>query len=469
MDGKIVENGCVLTMSRGESEKVYPDGAVRIDGNEIAAVGPRSEISDDGADVIDADGGIIMPGLINGHNHYEQSFMKAITRLYTGTTYEWINNLKIPITSEMTADDYYLSNALTCLEMIKSGVTCSVNHLCQHNPDTIESYGIAESMRAIEDAGVRTVVPIGVADTFEAEENLTDPERFERLLRDTFEQWHKSADGRIRVWPGPAGVFSATDEMWDVATDLAAEYDTGIHTHLATAEHGEVAVFEEYDALSERLVGAHCVWLSDSELTTMAANDVKTVHNPTYKLGYAVDSEVEEYGDGIAPMTDYLSKGGTVGLGQDGCMGDTQDMFKEMRVFAFTQHYKYRDKELYPPSKLLELATIECAKALHWDDDIGSLEPGKKADLIVLDMDELKFVPKLNELANIVYQATAEDVETVLINGEIVMADRTIQTLDESTLKSDAQQAADDLLTRAGVADLFEKGVDPWESGHSFE
>jgi len=466
----VIENAHVMTMSQsGPTEKQYPDGAVRIEGDTIAAVGPSDEIGGDPDRVVDADGQIVLPGLINGHNHHEQSVMKAIVRVYPGSTFEWLHEMKMPLMVEMTAEDYYLSNMLTCIELLKSGVTTSVNHICQQDPDKLEAFGIEESIRTIEESGLRAVVPIGLSDTFERDEFLRSAEEFEELITDCIDRWHRSADDRIRVWPGPPGPFSTTEEMWAVTRQVADDYeDLGMYTHLASAEWGELDEIIEYGALREDFVGAHCVWLTDEDVAAMAEADVSAIHNPTYKLSYTVDSDVEAFGDGIAPMTDLKRQGGTVGIGQDGCMGDTQDLFKEMRNFAFTQQYRYRDKTIFPPTTLLEMTTIENAKALLWDDEIGSLEPGKRADLLVLDLDTVKFDPVLNTPANIVYQATADDVETVLVDGDVVVDEGELLTVDERSLRDRAQDAIVDLFDRADLDHLAEKGLDPWTNEVSF-
>jgi 5-methylthioadenosine/S-adenosylhomocysteine deaminase len=451
-----------MTMSRSEdTRKYYPDGAILIEGDRFRHVCPTSELDQSADREIDAGGKVVLPGLINGHNHHEQSFMKAITRVYPGTTYEWIHDVKIPLTREMDADDYYLSNMLTCIELLQSGVTCSVNHICQQDPAKLAEFGIEESVRSVLESGIRSVVPIGVADVFEPDDFLATPEEFRDLVADAIDRWHRK-DDRVRIWPGPAGVFSATEELWRTAETFADGETIGIYTHLASAERGEVETVREYGLLREDFVGAHCVWLDQEDIETMAEAGIKAVHNPTYKLSYSVDSEVDSFGDGIAPMAELKQQGGTVGVGQDGCMGDTQDLFKELRNFAFTQQYRYRDKSLFPPTTLLAMATVENARALLWDDEIGSIEPGKKADLVVVDLDGVKFDPVLNVPANVVYQATADDVDSVLVGGEVVLRDGELTTVDETALRERAQRAAEDLLERAGLSVLKEKGFRPW-------
>lgn len=466
----LIENVRIMTMAQNEDVPHYiDDGAILVDDDRITAVDGVASIRANPDRVIDGGGQLALPGLLNGHNHFEQSFMKGIVRVFEGTTAEWIQRFKIPFTREMTREDYYLSSLLTCIDLIRSGVTCSVNHICQQDPSRLKKFGIVEAMRAIDESGIRCVVPIGLAGKNEPNRYIVSGEFYASFLDGVMERWHRSADGRIRVWPGPTGFYSATGPMWDVAKSRADERGVGIHTHLATFERGDIKRAIANDVLGPNFVAAHCVWLSENDVAELADHNVKVVHNPTYKLGYSVDSEVRKFGDGIAPVTELADNGCTVGLGQDGCMGDTQDMFKELRTLAFTQHYRYRDKSLFPPTKLLEMVTIDCAETMLWADEIGSIEPGKRADIVLVDLSESKFTPVQNLAANVVYQANAENVTTTIVNGDIVMENRTMTTVDEESILERAQRAAIELFDRAGLGDFREKGMRPWESTHRFK
>ncbi len=432
---------------------------ILIEDDRIVAIGPG--IDRTVGTVIDGRGMLAMPGLVNGHNHFEQSFMTGLVRLFPGTTAQWINEFKIPITRMMNADDYRLSAALTCLNMVRSGVTTSMNHVCQQPRDSLLSFGVAESAKAIQSSGVRAVMAIGMADRGEPEDFLIDASAFVSALRGWHRDWDSSGDGRLRIWPGPTGFWCTTAEMWAAAHAFAVEMDTGIHTHLATFERGDVGVAIRFGVLDERFTGAHAVWLDDEDVREIAARGARIAHSPTYKLSYSLDSVVESFGDGIAPIADLHAAGATVALGQDGCMGDTQDLFKEMRMLAFTQHYRYRDKTLYPPRRLIEMATIDGARSLDLADDVGSLEPGKKADIALVDLRASKFVPRHDRLAGVVYQAGASDVDTVIVNGEILMRGRRLLHVDEARITEEAQEAAADLVERAGLGHLTERRREP--------
>jgi len=461
----LIRRARIFTMDA--RRRYLPNGAIVIRGNRIVKVGDTDQIEKDyDADcVVDAENKIVLPGLINGHDHYEQSFMKGLVRLFPKTTAEWIKSFKIPLTREMRAEDYYYSSMIACLEMIRSGITCGVNDVCQQDPTKVRAFGLDKAAQAVAETGVRTLVAINAADRFEPSDFLLTPEEATDLADWSIQRWNGKESGRIRVWTGVAGAFSATPKLWTAMRSLAEERGLGLHTHI---EGGEVEEPYTNGNLGPAITGAHCVWLSEKEVDIIAKTRSKAVHCPTYKLSYSIDHEVHKFGDGIAPISDLVARGVTTGLGTDGCMGDTRDMFREMRNLAFTQHYKMRDKTLFPPTKLLEMATLDCAKTMSWDDQIGSIEPGKKADIAVVDSTKANTVPWTNALACLVYLVSGSDVETVVIDGKIVMENRKIKTVDENEILRKAQSAAEALIERAGLKSLETKGLDPWCSNYRF-
>lgn len=457
----LIKNAFIITMDK--ERRVLENTQILIEGNRIKEIDENIDVSDANIDkVIDAKGKIVMPGLINGHSHYEQSFMKGITRLFTGGTSSWIKNFKMPITQEFLKEDYYYSNLLTSIEMISNGVTCGVNSICQQDPKKMMDYGIEMSAKAVEESGLRTLLAVGVADKFEEAEFLVDTEEAKDIIETSIQQWNNTADGRIKVWAGPAGLFSTTGNLWKSIKKVVDKYDVGIHTHIGSFRVGEVEEAKEYGFLGPNVTGAHGVWLSPKDIEIIADTGMNLVHNPTYKLGYSVDGKVEKFGDAIAPITELQNKGVTVALGQDGCMGDTQDLFKEMRCLAFTQQYKMIDKSIFPPTRLLEMQTIDCAKTMLWDDEIGSLEVGKKADIIIINTGKIDFFPKLNLIANLVYMGNGYDVEDVIIDGNIVMENREIKTVNVNEILGEAQQSFEKLIKRADLSHLKNYTCDPW-------
>lgn len=461
----LIQNATIITAAQSPAVGNYiENGSIVLDGGEIESVRQDDGATVDDDEVIDATEMVAMPGLINGHNHFEQSFMQGAVRLYDGDTAEWIQEFKIPLTEEMTREDYYLSNKLSCLNLIKSGVTCSVNHVCQQDPDKLESFGIDQSLQAATEAGVRVVMPIGLAGKNEPSHYIVDNDRYEEMLEATYQKWHRAANDTIRIWAGPTGFYSTTEQMWETAREFAKEETTGLHTHIATFETGDITKAKQNGILNKNFVGAHCVWVDEQDIADIAESGGKIVHNPVYKLGYTIDSDVQAFGDGIAPIFELCESGCTVGLGQDGCMGNTQDMFKEIRALALTQHHKYERKDIFPPAKLLEMVTIENAQTVSWEADIGSIEPGKRADITLVDLDKPKFASSENVPANIVYQASAADVSTVIVDGTVLMRDRQVQTINEEKTLTKARNAISELFNRAGLKEYLQRGVNPWDA-----
>jgi 5-methylthioadenosine/S-adenosylhomocysteine deaminase len=460
----IVRNGFIVTM--GPKQPVIKDGALVIEDGRIADIGESVRIVKEyKADVVfDAEGKVVMPGLINGHDHFEQSFMKGFVRVYPENTPTWVKEFKIPMTRVMDRDDYYYSSMVSCLEMIRSGITAGANSICQQDTEKVKGFGLAESSRAVSESGVRAVMSVCPADRFEPPDYLLSIPEAADLVDWSIANWDGKAQGRERVWGGVGGVFSATPKLWHAVKEVSDGHGVGFHTHIASAVTGEVEEAYRSGNLGNTVTGAHCVWLTSDEIEMMSKTGVRAVHCPTYKLSYSIDSKVEGFGDGIAPITEMVEAGIPTGLGSDGCMGDTRDMFREMRNLAFTQHYKMRDKNLFPPAKLLEMATIECARTMSWDSEIGSLEAGKSADLIIINRDKPNMVPWTNPLASLVYLVGGSDVETVIVKGKVLLEGGEIRTVDEGRILKRAQAAASRLIERSGLGELTKRGFEPWWS-----
>lgn len=455
MTNLLVVNAEIFTL---DSARPYiEEGAIAIEGNTIVAVGKSTEVkSQYKADmVIDAKRKVLMPGLVNGHDHFEQSFMKGLVRVYPETTARWIKEFKIPLAREFRAEDYYYSNLISCLEMIHNGVTCGVNSVCQQDPKKTRAFGLEQTVRAAEETGVRELVAVAAADKFEPDDFLLSPDEASSYVDWAIAKWNHTSNDRIRVWTGLGLAVSTSPTLWKEMRGLAEERRVGLHMHIGSVGTGEIEAANQQGNLGPQITGAHCVWLTDHEIELMAKAGVKAVHCPTYKLSYSIDSKVSGFGDGIAPITQMVRAGVTTGLGSDGCMGDTKDLFREMRNLAFTQHYKMRDKTLFPPTQLLQMATTDCAKTMDWQDEIGSIKVGKKADLIVVDKHTANATPWANPSASLVYLVDGHDVETVIIDGKVVMKERRVVSIDEEKVMAKANGLTVDLVKRAGMESLL--------------
>ena len=468
MEDVIIKDAQIITLNKGKD--YLQTGSIVIRKNRIYDVNDSRIIEKKyrARRVIDAKNMICLPGLVNGHNHYEQSFFKGITRLFTGNTYEWIRNFKTKLTKHMSAEDYYLSTLLSCLEMIKLGTTCSVNYICQQNPYKLKDFGLENIYKALRASGLRTEIILGLCDVkgMEDDEFFIGTAQAKKLSREIAEHFNRYDNGQLKFGFGPFAIRASSDEMWKATKEMADHYKTVIHTHITGGN--DVSRANDLGLLAPNFVAAHCPLLTETDIDLFAKNQVKVVHNPTYILSYSVNWELKNFGDGLAPVIGLLRKGIVVGLGTDGCMGDTQDMFREMRNIAFTQQYKMRNKSILPPTKLLEMSLIDNAKTMLWEKEIGSIEKGKKADLILISKQSISSIPWINLPASLVYLCSGYDVDTTIIDGQILMEKREIKIIDEEYVKIQAQECSLKLLERAGLIGLLEKGFQPWCSDAEF-
>ncbi len=262
-----------------------------------------------------------------------------------------------------------------------------------------------------------------------------------------------------RLGFGPHAPFTVSSEGFRRIARLAERYDVGIHTHLSEtaaevdtvrAEHGlnPVEYLDSLGILSPQLLAAHCVWLTDDEIHLLAERDVGVAYNPSSNIKLA---------SGVAPVPELLAAGIRVGLGTDSNLSNNNlDMFEEMRVGATIQKLHHSDSAAMPCRQMLHLATMGSARALGLAGEIGSLEPGKKADLIILDLKAPHLWPVLrgaqgNVIEHLVYSANAADVRTTIVDGQVLMEDKQVRTLDPEEVFATSQEAALSLVKRAGL------------------
>jgi 5-methylthioadenosine/S-adenosylhomocysteine deaminase len=336
--------------------------------------------------------------------------------------------------------------------MIKTGTTCFSDSFYVH----IDKRSIDGVARAVKETGIRGVLGRASMDTGAVpaiflEDVATIIKEVERVIA----EWNGQADGRIVICPEALFSLFCTPELWYALGKIADEVKTGIHCHAAESL-GEVqemrrqqgkSVIEYLDylgVLRPDLLIAHAVWVTDREVQMLKANDVKICHNPISNQYIA---------DGVAPVPHMLTAGITVGLGVDGAASNNnQDMFQAMKGCALMHKVASLDATRITAEQVLEMATIQSAKALGMDDRIGSLEPGKRADLIIINLDgKPNLAPNLKPLSNLVYSATSGDVDTVLIDGKIVMEKRKVKTVNEAQVIDESNRVAWEIVRKAGA------------------
>jgi 5-methylthioadenosine/S-adenosylhomocysteine deaminase len=416
-------------------------GTIKYGGRKIEA--PMFEADE----FIDGNGKIAMPGLINCHTHAPMSLFRGIAEDVELS--EWLKEKIWPLEAKLRSDDVYYGALLSCVEMIKSGVTC------------FSDMYFYEDMvaKAAAEAGLRCILSSGII-------NAGHKMLGRILLREAVKvakKYHGSLGGRITVMLGPHAVYSCSPSLLKKVGEEAEKLGVGVHIHLAESKSNydniketygksEVEILCEAGLLKPNLLAAHCIHLSDEDIALMAKHNVKAVYNPISNMKLA---------SGIPRIRDLLNAGIVVGLGTDGpASNNSLDMFDTMKAAALLQKAKYMDPRVLPARKVVEMATIDGAKAVGLESVIGSLEAGKKADIILIDAEKPHLKPLHDIYATLVYSARGSDVNTTIVDGRIVMDERKIKTLDEHEVIEKAEKAAYDLLSRKDVVrSLIEKFI----------
>jgi 5-methylthioadenosine/S-adenosylhomocysteine deaminase len=442
----MIERGVLLPMT-GEDDLIW-DGAVAIDDGLIVEVGTTADLRSRyrPRERIGAHDQLVMPGLVNTHMHLFGAFARGLVNDLSFTP--WIQK-KFYVTSRgLTPDNYYLGTQFTSIEMLKTGTTAFL--------DCGTYQGLEEpAVRGVETAGIRAVLARAMADVDDdlashlsrsdkaTRENLERGEQF-------IETFDHAAGGRVRAWPCPIQVTSASDELCVGAMELAERFDVGVVTHSNVDRedieaHGlrfgsrPIERFEALGILNRRFVATHMAWLSEREAELVKSRRAAAIHCPSASMKGAYGA----LSRGCFP--ELIRDGATVGLGTDGpAAACFLDMFREVHLTA-TAHKEARlDWTLISPYQALELATIGSARAMLLEDEIGTLEPGKRADIAVLDLMRPEMVPwhEDNLLANLVYSGSGSLVHTVLVDGRVVVRGGEVLTMDEESILRAMQREA---------------------------
>jgi 5-methylthioadenosine/S-adenosylhomocysteine deaminase len=440
MDSILIKDGTLVTMD-GRQSIVRGDLLIR-DGR-IAGVGERGATADL---VIDADGCAVLPGFVQTHIHLCQTLFRGAADDLS--LLDWLKKRVWPMEAAHTATSVRVSAQLGIAELIKGGTTCAL---------TMETVNHThEVFKVVEETGFRAIVGKCMMDKGDDvppalhEETAASIDESLVLL----EEWHQKADGRIRFCFAPRFALSCTSELLSLVGRLAQQRDVIVHTH-ASENKNECALIEVETGLRNvtylnslgltggHVVLAHCVHLDEAELNTLAQTKTNVAHCPSSNL---------KLGSGIADIATMLDRGISVSLGADGAACNNRlDMFTEMRSMALLQKATH-GPEAVPARQALSIATIGGAKALGLEKEIGSLETGKRADVIVVNLNSLHATPHARDLVSaLVYSAQTSDVQSVVIDGKLLMKDRKLLTLDEGSVYEDATRESGELIKRAGI------------------
>lgn len=426
----LIKNGLVLTMDR--QRRILKNTSVSVTDGKITEI--REGITGDADFVIDAKNKIIMPGLINTHTHLPMTLFRGVADDLP--LEKWLNDEIWPIEEQLEAKHVYAGSLLGCLEMIQSGTTC-FNDMY---------FFMGEVARSISESGIRGFVSLAMFD-------FGNLDKMAGMLKQGEENIKKYSEGRVRAFIGPHAPYTCSEELLLKAKELSDRHGTRIHIHIAESEkevndskeQKGAPPFEYLDRigfLGENVLSVHSVWASKKEVDIIKKRGVKVIHNPVSNMKMA---------SGVAPIPEYTKKGICVSLGTDGAASNnTLDMLEEMKICALLHKISSMDPSIVPAYDVLEFATINGAKALGMEKEIGSIEVGKKADIILINLKRANLTPLTNPISHIVYASKGSDVDTVIVDGKVLMENRELRTLDLEEVLKFAKEEAGKLFSKAG-------------------
>ena len=436
----IVSGGIVVTMDGART--IVQDGSVAVRGDSIVAVGPRAEIDEKykGAKTIDAHGALILPGFVNGHTHVPMTLFRGLHD--DVTLHDWLYKYIFPAEAKNVNEDFVRwGTRLAAAEQIRAGVTTFADMYYFED-------AVAEETKA---AGMRGVLGETFID-FPAPDNKTNAEMLaytEKFLK----RWQ--GDPLIHAAPAPHSIYTCSKKTIQDAAALASKYHAPLLMHVAEMKKewedsekangmSPVQYLEKIGVLAPNLVAAHCIFVDEPDRKLLAERGVGCVHNPSSNMMIA---------SGVAPVPEMRAAGVAVGLGTDGPAGSNNDLdlMEEIDLAAKLAKISKMNPLALGAKDVVAMATIDGARALHMEKEIGSLEVGKKADLILISLDEPNAVPMYDVYAQIAYSLKGSDVETVVIGGRVVMRDRKLLTVDEPAALEKAREYGKSVKASLGM------------------
>ena len=425
----LILGGTLVTMD--PSRSIQDDGAIAITGDTIVATGPRSEITAhyDASQTIDATDKLVLPGFVNGHTHVPMTLMRGLHD--DVTLHDWLYKYIFPAEAKNVTEEYVRwGTRLAAAEQIRGGVTTFADMYYFED-------AVAEETKA---AGMRGILGETWID-FPAPDNKSEAEMSaytEKFLK----RWQ--GDPLIHAAAAPHSIYTCSQKTLQDAAALARKYHAPILIHTAEMQKewddsqkqngmSPVQYLDKIGILGPDVVSAHCIFVDAADRKTLAEKHVGCVHNPSSNMMLA---------SGISPVAEMRAAGVAVGLGTDGPAGSNNDLdlMEEMDLTAKLAKISKMDPLAMNANAVVEMATIDGARAVHLEKEIGSLEPGKKADVILIDLDQPNAVPMYDIYAALAYALKGSDVRTVIIGGKVVMRDRKLLTLNEPEILAKARE-----------------------------
>lgn len=424
----LIKNALILSPNTNFKNKQ----SILIKDNLIAEI--SSQIDESNASkIIDATGKILIPGLINTHTHLSMTLFRGLADDLSLDS--WLNDHIWPMEANLNGDFCYIGALLGAVELIKSGTTTFSDMY----------FYMEDVARAIDEAGIRAVLSYGMIDFGDEEKRKNEI----KANLELFEACDGMADGRIKVFFGPHSPYTASEELLIKVRELADEYNMGIHIHVSETQKEIEDVssqkglrpFEYLDKigfLGPDVVAAHSVWLSDNEIEIIKKNNVKISHNPCSNMKLA---------SGVAPVSKLIENDICVSIGTDGASSNNNlDLIEELKTASLLQKVSTLDPKVLNSDEAIAMGTIKGAEALGLESEIGSIEVGKKADIVLIDTNSANMVPDSSSLSsNIIYSANGSNVDTTICDGKILMENKKLTILDEEEIYAKARKAIKEL------------------------
>jgi len=435
--------------------RVIEGGSILVEEGRVAEIGgPGTKRHERAEQRISARGMAVIPGLVDTHLHLAQSLLRGCADDLS--LVEWLRQRVWPIQGSFTEEDGRVSAELSMLEMIRSGTTSFVG------VDVVSRYGFDGIAEAVERAGMRgalaktimdregygrrgSIMPAGLVEEKEA---------CIREAKSMIRKWNGVRGGLVRTWVAPRSLGGCSKELYEDVAALAKEERTRVTMHLAEVredvryakQNFGLTPFEfirKVGLAGPRSLFAHMVWLTESDIQRVAKTKANVAHCPSSNLKLA---------SGIPKVPELLEAGANVGLGCDGApCNNSYDMIREMKLAAVIQKGRLLDPLTMPAATVLEMATIRGAKAMGMESEVGSIEVGKRADLVLIDLKKPHLTPYRDLMSNIVYSAMGSDVDTVMVDGRLLFRGGKVLTMDEERIVGQAQRRQDELISRSGV------------------
>lgn len=436
----IIENLDLLVSLNQESE-IFSDVSIVIRDGEIVEIGSPEKVSKDYDfdEKIDGSGKVAIPGFVDTHTHSYQAFLRGFIDEVPGML--WLRKLH-NLEEEMTEEMYQLGSTLSFIEKLKGGVTTTVDMILDVEP----------TLKAAEEIGIRTVISEILYDRVElagARGEAPDLESEVKRASKNYKKYHGRKGGLISYIFSPVGFPASSPDLLELSAQKARELGARIHTHagetkvarrLCERKHGkgEIELLEDLNFLSPDAHLAHCVQIDKNEIRVLAKHGVGVAHCPSSNLKLA---------NGVAPISELLKEGALVSIGVDGAASNNeQNMLSEIKLASLLQKGTTENAGIISSKKALEMVAVNGAKSIGRGDEIGSIEVGKKADLNMIDLDDIRLLPKRNIVSHLAFSSSGLQMNDVIVDGDVIIKDKEFQTLDESSVIDRAEKMFTDFI-----------------------